>query len=233
MVLAQMHRSRRRRSALYKRPGDGPSGFCASRLALPRAASRIRIPRCCEELPIPERRRARGEYLSIRQRQLVRERPRAVRSAATPGRPQVPGPRQEGSLRQSGAEPPVAPVPGTHPCSDSVPRSIGEDRRSPRVLRGSPGTGSSTPSSSSTCREPPSADGAGSNPYRSPAAPSDQADGCRSPRCHRDRRPERNAGRASPPLAAGSSPPRSRHPDRSRDGSPVAGAPESRPRGSP
>ena len=42
MVLAQMHRSRRRRSALYKRPGDGPSGFGASRLALPfgqRAAS--------------------------------------------------------------------------------------------------------------------------------------------------------------------------------------------------
>ena len=42
MVLAQMHRSRRRRSALYKRPGDGLSGFGASRLALPfgqRAAS--------------------------------------------------------------------------------------------------------------------------------------------------------------------------------------------------
>ena len=28
---------------------------------------------------MPERRRARGKYLSIRQRQLVRERPRAVR----------------------------------------------------------------------------------------------------------------------------------------------------------
>src|SRR5580704_1093320 len=42
MVLAQMHRSRRRRSALYKRPGDGLRGFGASRLALPfgqRAAS--------------------------------------------------------------------------------------------------------------------------------------------------------------------------------------------------
>ena len=162
MVLPQMHRSSRRGSALYKRPGDGPSGFGASRLALPfgqRAASEFLAARSYRY----PKRRTRGEYLSIRQRQLVRERPRAVRSAATPGRPQVPGPRQEGSLGQSGAEFPVAPAPGTHPCSDSVLRSIGEDRRAPRVLRGSPGTGSSTPSSSSTCREPPSGDGAGSD----------------------------------------------------------------------
>ena len=48
MVLAQMHRSRRRRSALYKRPGDGLIGFCASRLALPFGQRAASIPRCEE-----------------------------------------------------------------------------------------------------------------------------------------------------------------------------------------
>jgi hypothetical protein len=146
MVLAQMHRSRETAICIVQETGRRTERLWRepSRPTI-RAASRIRIPRC-EELTIPERRRrrARGEYLSIRQRQLVRERQRAVRSAATPGRPQFPGPRQEGSLRQSGAEPPVAPARGTHRCSDSVRRSIGEDRRSARVLLGSSGTGSST-----------------------------------------------------------------------------------------
>jgi hypothetical protein len=52
-------------------------------------SDRVRIHRCAE-LPIPERRRVRGRCFSIRRRQPAREQPRAVRSVATPGRPQVP-----------------------------------------------------------------------------------------------------------------------------------------------
>jgi hypothetical protein len=79
---------------------------------------------------------------SIRPRQLPRARARAVRNAAMPGRPPVPGPQQEDSLRRPGAEPPAAPVQDTALCSGSIPRSTGGNRPSPRVLRSSPGTGS-------------------------------------------------------------------------------------------
>ena len=122
MVLAQMHRSRRRRSALYKRPGDGLSGFGASRLDLPfgqRAASEFLAARSYrypngagrEASTFPF---ASGNWFASGREQSV--------AAATPGRPQVPGPRQEDTLGQSGAEPPVA----FSPAFESATISHGE-----------------------------------------------------------------------------------------------------------
>ena len=63
-------------------------------------------------------------------------------------------------------------------------------------------------------------------PCRWPAVRPNRADGYRSPRCHPDRPPERNADKACPQQEARSLPPHTRSPDQSRDVALAAGVPE-------
>src|SRR6516164_3526736 len=104
---------------------------------------------------------------------------RADPSGGPTARECVPSLPATGSQHRSGSEPRDLLDRGMRPGRNSVRRSTGAGRLSPRVGLRWLGTGSLTRSGSSTVRVRRSGDGAGSSRYRSPAVLSHRATGYR------------------------------------------------------